>query len=175
MDRLISPWRYSYVTGKRPEGCAFCEAQTREDGPDNLIVLRRRHAFLLLNMYPYNSGHCMVLPLRHVVDPSELSAEESADLWGLVAETADRLRKELRAEGVNVGVNLGRVSGGSIDHLHVHLVPRWQGDTNFMPIVAKTKVLVEMLNDTYARFAEAFGTGARPARRGRAKSGKRSK
>lgn len=157
MDRLISPWRYAYVSQKRPEGCAFCDAQTKPDGVENLIVLREAHAFLLLNLYPYNSGHCMVVPARHLVDPSELTPEESSCLWGLVARTADLLRKPLGAEGVNVGVNLGRVSGGSIDHLHVHLVPRWQGDTNFMPIVADTKVLVELLRDTYARFTKAFG------------------
>jgi ATP adenylyltransferase len=157
MDRLISPWRYAYVTGPRAEGCAFCDAQRKPDGVENLIVLREPHAFLVLNMYPYNSGHCMVVPARHVVEPSELSAEESACVWGLVARTADVLRKPLGAEGVNVGVNLGRVSGGSIEHLHVHLVPRWQGDTNFMPITAGTKVLVELLRDTYARFTAAFG------------------
>jgi ATP adenylyltransferase len=156
LDRLISPWRYAYVSAPRPDGCPFCEAQKREDGPENLIVRREAHAFLILNMYPYNNGHCMVVPARHVVDLSDLSAEESAGLWSLVSRTADLLRKPLAAEGVNVGVNLGRVSGGSIEHLHVHLVPRWQGDTNFMPIIAETKVLVELLRDTHARFTKAF-------------------
>ena len=157
MDRLISPWRYAYVSAPRPDGCPFCDAQKRTDGPENLIVRREAHAFLILNMYPYNNGHCMVVPARHVVELSELSAEESAGLWDLVSRTADLLRNPLKAEGVNVGVNLGRVSGGSIEHLHVHLVPRWQGDTNFMPIIAETKVLVELLRDTHARFTAAFG------------------
>jgi ATP adenylyltransferase len=157
MDRLISPWRYAYVTGPRPDGCAFCEIQKKTDGPENLVVLREAHAFLVLNLYPYNSGHCMVVPARHVADPSALTADESKCVWDLVARTADVLRSRLGAEGVNVGVNLGRVSGGSIEHLHIHLVPRWQGDTNFMPIVADTKVLVELLRDTYARFTAAFG------------------
>jgi ATP adenylyltransferase len=161
MDRLISPWRYAYVSAPRPDGCAFCEAQKKPDGVENLIVLREPLAFLILNLYPYNNGHCMVVPARHVVEPSDLTPEESVAVWGLVARTADLLRKPLGAEGVNVGVNLGRVSGGSIEHLHVHLVPRWQGDTNFMPIVADTKVLVEFLRDTYARFAAAIcGAGA---------------
>jgi ATP adenylyltransferase len=160
MDRLISPWRYAYVTGEKPAGCAFCELPKQSDGVENLIVRRSTHAYLVLNRYPYNSGHCMVVPLRHVVDPSALTAEESADVWGLVANTADLLRKPLGADGVNVGINLGRVSGGSIDHLHVHLVPRWQGDTNFMPIVAETKVLVELLTDTWKRFAAVMGTAS---------------
>jgi ATP adenylyltransferase len=102
----------------------------------------------------------MVVPARHAIEPSDLSPEESANLWGLVARTADLLRGKLRAEGVNIGVNLGRVSGGSIEHLHVHLVPRWQGDTNFMPVVANTKVLEEVLRDTYARFVDALREAA---------------
>ena len=144
------------MTAKRPDGCAFCEELKRPDGVENLIVLREPHAFLILNRFPYNSGHCMVVPTRHLVEPSEMTPEESAGVWDLVARTADLLRKPLGAEGVNVGLNLGRVSGGSIDHLHVHLVPRWQGDTNFMPITADTKVLVELLSGTYARFAAAL-------------------
>jgi len=163
MDYLVSPWRYAYVSGKRPEGCAFCEALARVDGEENLVVRRETHAFLILNLYPYNSGHCMVVPTRHAVDPSELTAEESANVWSLVARTADLLRRPMGAEGVNVGMNLGRVSGGSIEHLHVHLVPRWQGDTNFMPIVAQTKVLVELLRDTHRRFVEAMRSWDAPA------------
>lgn len=144
------------MAGPRAQGCAFCEIQKQDDGVGNLVVSRGPHSYLVLNRYPYNNGHCMVIPNRHLVDPSEMTAEEAADVWGSVARTADLLRGPLRAEGVNVGMNLGRVSGGSIEHLHVHLVPRWQGDTNFMPILADTKVLVELLTDTYARFAAAL-------------------
>ena len=143
------------MTGKRPEGCTFCELLRQDDGEENLIVRREPHAYLLLNRYPYNSGHCMVVPTRHVVELTDLDAAETSAVWSLVARTSALLRTSIGAEGVNVGVNLGRVSGGSIDHLHVHLVPRWQGDTNFMPIVAQTKVLVELLRDTYGRFHEA--------------------
>lgn len=144
------------MTGERPSGCVFCEVQGQPDGVENLVVRRGRHAFLILNRFPYNSGHCMVIPARHVADPSQLDPAEAAELWEMVAMTADLLRGKLAAEGVNVGMNLGRVSGGSIEHLHVHLVPRWQGDTNFMPIVAQTKVLVELLTDTYTRFMAAL-------------------
>ncbi len=157
------------MSAERPAGCAFCDALARPDGVDNLVVLREAHAALIVNRYPYNSGHCMVVPLRHAVEPSELGADESAALWGLVARTADLLRGPLRAHGVNVGVNLGSASGGSIAHLHVHLVPRWHGDTNFMPVLTGTKVLVELLEDTYARFRAALaepagegGPGAAP-------------
>ncbi len=144
------------MSAERPDGCAFCDALLAEDGSENLIVVRDEHAALILNRYPYNNGHCMVIPRRHVEELSELTPDEVAGVWGLVARIADLLRDPLRAHGVNVGVNLGSASGGSIRHLHVHLVPRWQGDTNFMPVVGGTKVLVELLDATYARFRTAL-------------------
>jgi ATP adenylyltransferase len=156
VDRLWSPWRYGYVTGERPTGCVFCALLSEPDGLGNLVVRRERHAALVLNRYPYNSGHVMVIPLRHTVELSELTADESAGTWGLVARTADLLRAGLGADAVNVGVNLGRAAGGSVDHVHVHLVPRWQGDTNFMPVLADAKVLVELLPETFARFESAL-------------------
>ena len=150
------------MSAERTDGCVFCAALDREDdGPDNLVVLREPRTALILNKYPYNNGHCMVIPRRCVIEPSQLDDDESRELWRLVARTADLLRGPLRAHGVNVGINLGSASGGSIRHLHVHLVPRWQGDTNFMPIIGETKVMVETVEDTYARFRDAL-RGARP-------------
>ena len=148
------------MSGDRPDDCAFCTALAKDDGPENLIVHRDEHAALLLNKFPYNNGHCLVIPRRHLVEPSEMTGEESAAVWALVARTADLLRDDLRAQGVNVGLNLGSAAGGSIRHLHVHLVPRWSGDTNFMPVIGETKVLVELLHDTYARFAAALAGGS---------------
>ncbi len=153
------------MSGERGDGCAFCDALKRQDGPENLIVLREPDAMLVLNKYPYNSGHCMVVPRRHVTALSELSVEETAATWGLVARVSDVLQGSLGAHGVNVGVNLGGAAGGSIEHLHVHLVPRWVGDTNFLPVIGGAKVLVELLEQTYARFRSAlqdsaFGDGA---------------
>ena len=147
------------MSGERTEDCAFCVELEKDDGRENLIVHREERAALILNKFPYNNGHCLVIPRRHVVEPSEMTAEESAAVWDLVARTADLLRDPMRAHGVNVGLNLGSAAGGSIRHLHVHLVPRWHGDTNFMPVVGETKVLVELLDATYARFREAFGGG----------------
>lgn len=138
-----------------PSGCVFCAAQAKPDGPDNWIVVREPHAFVILNIYPYNSGHVMVCPARHVTAMSELSPEEGAALFALTARTVDLLRSAMNAEAVNMGANLGRAAGGSIDHLHVHLVPRWTGDTNFMPVIGETKVMVQMLSDTWARLREA--------------------
>lgn len=156
MERLWSPWRLYYVMGERPAGCVFCELQKSEDGPENLIVRREAAAFLILNRYPYNTGHCMVVPNRHVEDLGALTPDEVSGVWSLVARVSDVLRGPFTAHGVNVGVNLGSASGGSIPHLHVHLVPRWQGDTNFMPVIGDTKVMVESLEDTYARFTAAL-------------------
>jgi ATP adenylyltransferase len=138
-----------------PSGCVFCTAQAKADGPDNWIVLREPLAFVILNIYPYNSGHVMVCPNRHVTALSELTPEEGAALFSLTSRTVDLLRSAMNAEAVNMGANLGRVAGGSIDHVHVHLVPRWTGDTNFMPVIGETKVMVQMLSDTWARLREA--------------------
>jgi len=156
VDRLWSPWRFGYVSGERPAGCVFCALLEQDDGPENLIVRREQHAAILLNRYPYNNGHAMVLPRRCVSGLTDLSPDESTGVWSLVARLSDLLQGPLRAEGVNVGVNLGSAAGGSIDHLHVHLVPRWPGDTNFMPVVGGTKVMVETLEDTYRRYREAL-------------------
>ena len=145
------------MSAERDDGCVFCAALgSAADGPENLVVYRGEHVALILNKYPYNNGHCMVIPHRHIVEPSELDVDEARELWELVARTSDLLRGPLRAHGVNVGVNLGSASGGSIRHLHVHLVPRWAGDTNFMPIIGETKVMVETMDETYRRFRTAL-------------------
>ncbi len=146
------------MSGERTDDCAFCAELEKADGRENLIVHREQHVALILNKYPYNNGHCLVIPRRHLVEPSEMSADESSAVWSLVARTADLLRGPLRAQGVNVGLNLGSAAGGSIRHLHVHLVPRWSGDTNFMPVIGETKVMVELLDTTYDRFREALGS-----------------
>ena len=145
-----------------PGACVFCCALTAVDGPDNWIVRREPLAFVILNIYPYNSGHVMVCPTRHVQALSDLTPEEGAALFSLAARTVDLLRGALRADSVNLGANLGRSAGGSIDHLHVHAVPRWPGDTNFMPIIADTKVLVMTLSDTWTRLRDAFAAADGP-------------
>ncbi len=145
------------MSGEKPDGCVFCPLlEADEDGLHNLVVRRDPLASVILNRYPHNTGHAMVVPNRHLVDLNELTGEESTALWGLTSRMVDLLRDPLLAEAVNVGVNLGRDSGGSVAHLHVHVVPRWRGDTNFMPIIAGAKVLVETLDDTYRRFTEAM-------------------
>ena len=143
------------MKAERPAGCVFCDALGKEDGEANWVVRREPHAFVILNIYPYNSGHVMVCPARHVTELSGLTDEEGAALFSLVSRTDRALRETMGAEGVNIGANLGRAAGGSIDHVHLHLVPRWTGDTNFMPIVAETKVMVQTLEGTWQRLRAA--------------------
>lgn len=143
------------MSGPRPEGCPLCAVQELEDGPENLIVHRENGAYLVLNLYPYNDAHCMVVPNTHVEYLSELTQEQADTVWSLTARTVDVLRDTFGAHGVNVGVNMGEAAGRSLEHLHVHVVPRWRGDTNFLPVVAETKPMAASLEAMYARFRTA--------------------
>jgi len=159
LNRLWATWRMQYVTtlDKSPGGCVFCEIARAEDGPENLIVHRGRSCYVVLNLYPYNNGHAMVIPLRHVPSLAELTDDERLEMMKLVSAMQVALEEELRAQGFNLGMNLGRAGGAGIpEHLHLHIVPRWMGDTNFMPVVGETKVLPESLENTYARLRRAL-------------------
>ncbi len=138
-------------------GCIFCDHLAESDDEGANIVYRGRQAFVILNAFPYNSGHLMVAPLRHAADLHELVAEERHELMDLTTEAIEIVRAAMRPEGFNVGVNLGEVAGAGVPgHVHVHVVPRWGGDTNFMPVVGETKVLPEMLADTAAKLRPGF-------------------
>jgi ATP adenylyltransferase len=160
-ERLWSPWRMAYIRGAADgaAGCFFCDlpAQGPEHDPENHLLARGRLAFLLLNAYPYNPGHLMVAPYRHVGDYGGLTPEELAEMMALVGTAIRALEEDSSPHGFNLGMNLGHVAGAGIaDHLHLHLVPRWGGDTNFMPIVGQTKVLPELLDETYRRLRPRF-------------------
>jgi ATP adenylyltransferase len=156
-ERLWTPWRMSYVGGERPQGCIFCVKPAEEQDQKNLILDRSDHAYALLNLYPYNSGHLMVVPYAHTGDLANLPAEVAADVMALTQRAVAAITEEYQPQGFNVGINLGEVAGGSISaHLHVHVVPRWGGDTNFMPVTADTKVLPETLDRTWERLRLRF-------------------
>lgn len=160
MDRLWSPWRMAYIRSAQDEGegCIFCELPARGDDATSHILRRMERAFVLLNAFPYNPGHLMVAPFRHVGDLEALSPDELADLGALLQTSVRALREEMEPHGYNLGMNLGRVAGAGIpDHLHWHVVPRWNGDTNFMPVVSETRVLPELLEETYAKLLPRFG------------------
>jgi ATP adenylyltransferase len=161
-QRLWAPHRLAYIKGESkpaggdPDGCPFCAIPSMSD-EDGLIVRRGAAAYAVLNLYPYNPGHLMVVPYRHVADLTEVTPDESAELATLTADAMRAVRGVSGAHGFNVGVNQGTVAGAGIaQHLHQHVVPRWGGDTNFMPVVGHTKVLPELLRDTRALIAEAW-------------------
>jgi ATP adenylyltransferase len=158
MERLWTPWRMSYIgTADRPIGCIFCVKPAEQRDPENFILHRAERAYVLLNLYPYNSGHLMVVPYQHTGDLATLPADIGAEVWALTQRSVAALTAEYHPQGFNVGLNLGEVAGGSISaHLHVHVVPRWGGDTNFMPVTAGTKVLPETLDQTYLRLRPHF-------------------
>ncbi|QKY20168.1 HIT domain-containing protein [Halolamina sp. CBA1230] len=162
MDQLFAPWRIDWVE-RDPEdeeidGCPFCVLPERDDDRESKIVARSEHSFVLLNNAPYAPGHVMVIPDQHTGEWADLSDAELLDHAKLKVATIDALEAAMDPDGVNAGENLGGdAAGGSIDdHLHTHLIPRWSGDTNFMPIVSDTKVIVEALGDSYDKLHEAF-------------------
>jgi ATP adenylyltransferase len=160
-ERLWTPWRMAYInantSGDEQQGCVFCTLAAAGDDERNLILARGRHAFVILNRFPYNPGHLMVMPFRHVGDYLELTPEELAEIMALVGTAIGALTAESGPHGFNLGMNLGQVAGAGIaDHVHLHLVPRWGGDTNFMPIVGQTKVLPELLGETWTELSRHF-------------------
>lgn len=154
MDRLWAPWRQAYIQPKRPpkKGCLFCQIvhdASRKD-PQNLVLKRTPHSFALLNLYPYNNGHVMIIPRRHVATLYLLRDKEKLDLLHLFDDAVAALQKKLRPQGFNAGINIGKVAGAGIPgHIHLHLVPRWKGDSNFMPVTGKTKVISQSLERVY--------------------------
>jgi ATP adenylyltransferase len=162
MERLWTPWRLAYVTGASVDspGCIFCDAIARPGG-DPLILHEGVRAFVILNKYPYNNGHLMVVPRRHVGRLAGLEADELGELATL-GQRAERVLADAYApHGFNMGLNLGKPAGaGVLDHLHLHVVPRWNGDTNFMSVVGETRVLPETLDDTAARLRAMFARHA---------------
>jgi ATP adenylyltransferase len=160
MKQLWAPWRLEYILGdkERPEkGCVFCLAETLGDDRRRLVLHRGQHAFVIMNKYPYNNGHLMVAPYRHTADLGELSEAEALDMHRLLALCRSVLLEQISPEGFNVGMNLGQVAGaGIVDHLHMHIVPRWNGDTNFMPVFADIRVIPQHLEATYDRLAQGF-------------------
>jgi ATP adenylyltransferase len=158
MQRLWSPWRMAYVsTADQGEGCIFCDQLNENDDEAAHILYRGERVFVILNTFPYNTGHLMVAPNRHVAELSDLDYGERCELMDVTTKSVDVVRAAMDAHGFNIGVNLGRVAGAGIPgHVHVHVVPRWGGDTNFMPVVGDTKVLPEMIDDTAAKLRPGF-------------------
>jgi ATP adenylyltransferase len=155
-QRIWMPERMAYIKGEGKAGCPFCDIPDLGD-EDGLVVARGDSVYAVLNLYPYNSGHLMVVPFRHVADYTELRADETAELASYTKQAMSVLREVSGAQGFNIGMNQGSVAGAGIaPHLHQHVVPRWGGDTNFMPVVARTKVLPQLLAETRQLLADAW-------------------
>lgn len=159
MDLLWAPWREKYLTHdlNQKKGCVFCRMSAEKNDAANHIIARSEHAFAVLNIYPYNNGHTMIVPYRHVGDISKLKRPERDDMMDLLQEIKAILQQELSPAGYNIGMNLGRVAGaGFPGHLHMHIVPRWKGDVNFMPVLGGTKVISQSLKTLYKKLHHAY-------------------
>lgn len=151
MEKMWAPWRMKYV-GVKTKGCIFCEKPVSNDDRKDFILTRTKYSFSLLNLYPYNNGHLMVAPLKHVDSLSKLSKDELLDLMNLVCGMEVLLKEVFNPEGFNMGLNLGKAAGAGFDaHIHFHIVPRWVGDTNFMPVISNVKVIPQSLDDLYVK------------------------
>ncbi|MCH8273409.1 MAG: HIT domain-containing protein [Armatimonadetes bacterium] len=163
MERLWAPWRIKYIEQVRDGGakCIFVDLPAEKDDRKNLILYRGERAFVMMNTFPYTNGHLMVAPYRHTSDLEDLDDEEMLEIQRLLRDCVRWLRMAFRAEGFNVGLNLGRAAGAGIeDHLHWHVVPRWVGDTNYMPVVGEVRVLPQSLDESYDRLREAIRSEA---------------
>jgi ATP adenylyltransferase len=158
MDHLWSPWRYQYVQKERTgRGCVFCLAAASREDQDNLVAYRGRNNLVMLNLYPYSTGHLMVVPYQHVDNLQDATRETLEEMILLVRDAQRHLGDIYRAPGINLGMNLGESAGAGIaEHIHMHVLPRWPGDTNFMTTVAETRVLPEDLPSTWRKLREAF-------------------
>jgi len=155
--KLWAPWRIGYITNPKCESCFLCQYSAESDDNKHLILNRGKSAFVIMNYYPYNNGHLMVAPYHHIRDLSDLDDSTRLELINLIDKSCRILSDTLHAEGFNIGLNIGSVAGAGLkDHVHFHVVPRWTGDTNFMPIVGHTKVLSEGLTETWQRLKPRF-------------------
>lgn len=156
-DILYSPWRINYILSEKDDKCIFCVDPKTEKDSDHFIITRSKYSFVILNAYPYNNGHLMIVPNRHCSSLADLPEEEINDLFQLVTLTERVVRKAYNPDGINIGINLGKAAGAGIDdHLHVHLVPRWIGDVNFMTVIGGTRVIPEAFQKAYNQLKEQF-------------------
>lgn len=156
---LYSPWRLDYILSEKPDECVLCEIQKHEDDKGNMIVWRARHCYVMLNRYPYNNGHLMIVPMRHECSLGKLSHSEWAEMADFIRICEKALNDVYKCQGVNIGMNLGSAAGAGIsEHLHIHLVPRWEGDSNFMSVVSGERVIPEPFDTAWENLHQAMIT-----------------
>ena len=158
MDYMWAPWRMEYIlSDQKPDGSIFCDKPQQDKDRENLILYRGETCFVIMNYYPYNNAHLMIVPYRHISNLEHLTTKEQAELMSVLAKSNEILKATMNPDGLNIGMNLGKVAGAGIDdHLHFHIVPRWNGDTNFMPVLGHTKVLPQALFESWDVLAPHF-------------------
>jgi ATP adenylyltransferase len=157
MKRLWSPWRMAYIISKKGKECIFCEKIADKDDRDNYILYRGKKCYVMLNLYPYNNGHLMISPYQHVPSPEQLEEDVLTEMMLMVNRSLGALRRALHPDGFNIGINIGKAAGAGIEgHVHIHIVPRWEADTNFMPVLSHTRVIPELLDETYRKLKDAW-------------------
>ena len=157
MEHIWAPWRIQYILMDKPEGCILCDKPGQKNDAQNYILYRGSKNFIILNAYPYNPGHLMIAPYRHIANLEDLTDEELHEHFAIVRRSVRLLKEVFKPDGFNIGINMGKVAGAGIDeHVHTHIVPRWQGDTNFMPVFSDVKVVNEALAETYEKLRSKF-------------------
>jgi ATP adenylyltransferase len=157
MKNLYSPWRINYILQEKKDGCIFCQKPKANDDKTHLILKRGKYTYIVMNLYPYNNAHLMVVPYRHIAELSELNDAELLEMSKMVQLSEKVLKRVYKPDGFNIGMNLGEVAGAGVaGHLHIHIVPRWLGDTNFISTIGKTRVIPERMEDTYNKLKNEF-------------------
>ena len=157
MKQLWAPWRIEYILGPKPDACVFCLPEGREEDEERLVLYRGRRAFVIMNRYPYNNGHLLVCPFRHVSELTDLESAESHEIMDLVQRCSGILKQHFNCEGINVGLNLGKAAGAGIgEHLHFHLVPRWNGDSSFIAVMDEVRTVPQHIRETYTALRACF-------------------
>jgi len=157
MEQIWAPWRIKYIRMEKPEGCILCDKPGQNDDALNYILYRGNKNFVIMNIYPYNPGHLMIVPYRHIANLEGLTEEERHEHFEIVSQSIKVLKQVFNPDGFNIGINAGNVAGAGIDdHFHTHIVPRWQGDTNFMPVISDVRVVPEALAETYEKLKGKF-------------------
>lgn len=156
MEQIWAPWRMVYIGGDRDDGCVFCDKAASAEDEQNLVLLRGEKTFVMMNLYPYNNGHLLVMPKRHVGEMEDLNEEEMMELFQMTRKMV-KVLGYFKPQGFNVGINIGRAAGAGIPgHFHIHIVPRWIGDTNFMPVFGDVRVISESLDGTYKKLKQSL-------------------
>ena len=153
---LYAPWRIAYILGKKIKGCLFCKLIKQKNDKKNLILERKKYCFVILNRYPYNNGHLMIVPYKHISKLEQLDDKTLLEMNKAVQEYVVKMQKAMRTDGFNIGINIGKIAGAGIDdHVHMHIVPRWAGDNNFMPVLGGNKVISESFESVYEKLKKS--------------------